>query len=285
MTENEIIIVDSIPEKEYLRIFQRALDYAIISIPFTIDRMALKNPERQIINITKGKLAEGLLWFFFKHNNIRADFATCSTPFYQTDKRDFLINGYEWDQKNNFIYHAGNVLADYAYTDLPALVPNRHPQDQWAKRLEKHFEQSAGVNYLFTFLKGTDLEKGQRGEPFFSIALSTEQKNLMEKISAKYSGLTQDEKPFEEKAFRDYFYGFKTIHEILEIRERPSLVITAYAEQKHWPLFKDTNHANFLNGTLRTRITNATCAIKRMPSFLSLFPRFKKEIKYARIGG
>lgn len=283
MTETEIIIVDSVPEQEYQRLLLRALDYALLSIPFTLDRMSLKNPEKQIINIIKGKLAEGLLWFFFKHNFIPADFASCSTPFYQTDKRDFLLNGFEWDQKNNFIYHQGSLLADHAYIDLPALIPNRHPKDQWTKRLDKNFEQSRGVNYLFTFLKGADLREGQRDEPFFSIALAKEQKNTLQKMSEKYAGLTQDKEPFDGKAFKEYFYGIKSVREILQIRQKPSLVITAYADKRHWHLFKNTNHATFLNGTLRTKITNATCLIKELPSFLSLFSHLKKNLHFAKI--
>ena len=280
MTEHEIIIADSIPEQEYQKVFYKALDYAILSLPFTIDRMALKNTERQIANITKGKLAEGLLCFFFKHNSIRADFASCSTPFYQTDKRDFLLNGCEWDLKNNFIYHAGNVLTDYNYTDVPALVPNRHPGDQWAKRQKKNFEQSRGVNFLFTFLKGADLERGERGEPFFTLHLDDVQKSILAKMCAKYRGTAQDDKPFEENSFVDYFYKYKPLRDILVIREKPALVITAFADHSHWPLFKDTNRADFLNGILMTKIKNATCPIKKLPSFLSLFPRLKSGLYF-----
>ena len=283
MTENEIIIVDSVPEKEYLRILHRALDYALISIPFTIDRMSLKNLEKQIINIAKGRLAEGLLWFFFKHNSIKADFKSCTTPFYQTDKRDFLLNGLEWDQKNNFIYHEGNLLTDSNYTDLPALVPNRHTKDQWAKRTAYKFKNSRGVSFIFTFLKGADLISGQRGESFLSINLSDEQQMLLHKINKKYKGFTQEKKPFEEDAFRRGFFESKRLNEIISVNFLPLLIITAYADQRHWHLFQNTNHADFLNGTIKTKIKNSTCCIKELPSFLSLFPHLRDEIHYAKL--
>jgi hypothetical protein len=39
---------------------------------------------------------------------------------------------------------------------------------------------------------------------------------------------------------------------------------------------------NFLNGTIRTTITNATAPIKDLPSFASLFPKLKSTIRNGR---
>ena len=100
MKENEVIIINSIPGNTYFQIAVNAVKYAIISIPFTIDRMRLRNRNLQIFNIAKGKIAEGLFKFFCQANNIPADFEKCQTPFYQIDHRDFLLQDAEWDQKN-----------------------------------------------------------------------------------------------------------------------------------------------------------------------------------------
>ena len=188
MNESEIIIVDGIPNEEYDKLIETCVRYAIISLPFTVDRMRIPDERARALNIAKGKIAENLFEFFCNSNNIVANFKICSTPFWTVDNRDFTLNNDEWDIKNNFIYHNGDLLTQYNYTDLPALVPNRFNGDQWTKRLIKQFPASNDVDFLFTFLKGTDLTNGQRGEYFLEILISDEQVSFLRGLYTKYKG-------------------------------------------------------------------------------------------------
>ena len=279
MKENEIIIVKNIPHDRYYQIALKAVKYAIISIPFTIDRIGLKDRNKQIFNIAKGKVAEGLFKFFCKENNIQANFEICETPFYQIDKRDFLLGESEWDQKNNFIYHSGDQLTSHKYTDLPALVPNRpNRKDQWLKRNDRYFTNSKSVNFLFTFMKPA--EKNNRRNNFFSINLSGKQLEFLNKLYEKYKGLPQKEKPFGINDFWEEMTYLKDNQISFRLHNKPHLVITAYANRKHWDLFFDTENKNFIDGTLWTKIRNKTCYLKDLPSFLSLFPHLLDGMKF-----
>ena len=103
MTEKEVIIVDGIPSAQYHSLIEGCVKYAIISLPFTVDRMKIPNPQQRAFNIAKGKIAESLFQFFCKNNGINPDFESCSTPFWTVDNRDFILRSTEWDIKNNFI--------------------------------------------------------------------------------------------------------------------------------------------------------------------------------------
>lgn len=127
MIEREVIVLNSIPEAEHENLLEACVRYAIISLPFTTNRMGISSERQRILNIAKGKIAEALYWFFCKHNQIRPDFKSCATEFWDVYKRDFLLNGYEWDIKNNFIYHKGDHPGNYVH--LPALIPNRFECD------------------------------------------------------------------------------------------------------------------------------------------------------------
>ena len=58
MIESDVILVDGIPRESYNQIIKKGLEYAIISIPFTYDRMGIPDLVQKIINIAKGKVAE-----------------------------------------------------------------------------------------------------------------------------------------------------------------------------------------------------------------------------------
>jgi len=303
MVENEVIIVDGITESEYNSLIEECVRYAIISLPFTVDRMSIPNEKKRALNIAKGKIAEALFETFCKKNNIAIDFNVCSTPFWTIDNRDFVLNNNEWDIKNNFIYHK-NEHYNGNYTDLPALVPNRFKGDQWSKRNENLVTGTKGVYFLFTFLKNTDLINGQRGTEFLEINISTKQQNFLRELYSKYRGLPQTNAPFTREWFWENMNkrgndNFFTLH------SKPHLIITGYANEAHWHLFKNTGpfdrnnnlqtyikprwyvksqkgSCNFLNGTLWTTITNATTPISNLPSFVSLFPKLKTSLKAAR---
>ncbi len=290
MKSNDIIIVDNIPEGDYYEIVNEAVSYALISLPFTIDRMRIPNHIRRTLNIAKGKIAEELFKWYCKSNNIKIDFESCETPFWEIDKRDFILYGFEWDIKNNFIYHQGNIFDDNL--KLPALIPNRHDRDQWSTKDQKKIENSKGVKYLFTFLKGADLTNNKRGGDFLTINLSFEQSEFISDLYEKYRGMPQTQRPFDD----DWFWKElkkRGSSRFFSLSFMPYLVITGYADENHWHLFKDTGpyspynyqdyfqekwykkvgHKNslmWLNGALWTTITNKTCPLPDLPSFKSL---------------
>ncbi len=282
MKKNEVIIVNNIPGNTYFQIALDAVKYAIISIPFTIDRMRLRNRNLQIFNIAKGKLAEGLFKFFCEANNIDVNFNICETPFYQIDRRDFLLGDSEWDQKNNFLYHSGNQLTSHQYIDLPALVPNRPSRkDQWQKRKYHYFKNTTSVKFLFTFMKAAD--KNRRNSKLFSINLSEKQMEFLKKLYDKYKGLPQKEKPYGINDFWEKMRCLKNDQRSFQLHFKQNLIITGYADENYWDLFFNTENRNFLDGTLWTKIRNKTCYLKQLPSFLSLFPHLLENLKFGFI--
>ncbi len=306
MSENEIIVVDQIPPADYDSLLKSCIRYALISKPFTIRRVGNQSLDQAILNIFKGKLAEALFRYFCEKNDIPADFDACSTPFWQVDNRDFILNGKEWDIKNNFIYHPGDVLTAYPYTHLPALIPNRKPGDQWDSRDEiKNPGLSHGTAYVFTFLKGASIKNGKRHNHFYDFRISAEQLQLIEKLEKRYNGKAPDAQPFTEEQFWNEMQKRGSL-DFIELNYRPSLIITARADQSHWNLFKntgpgDTNNnfqqyikpywyrksgrgsINFMNRTFWTTLTNATCPVSVLPSFLSLFPQLRENIRFAGV--
>ena len=257
MKENEIIFVNSIPDDVYYQIVIEAIKYAIISIPFTIDRMRLGNKNLQILNIAKGKIAEGLFKFFCQKNNIPANFQICETPFYQIDKRDFFLDDAEWDQKNNFIYHRNNEMISQRYVDLPALITNRHNRkDQWQKSKVRYLKNSQAVKFLFTFMKASD--KKTKKDNFFSNNLSEKRMKFLNKLYSNYRGLPQEKQPFEEEDFWGEIKYRKNGQRSFSLHCKPNLVITGYADKTKWDLFFNTEKENLLNGVLNTKIRNKT---------------------------
>ena len=305
MRESEVIIVDGIPAVEYDQLINECVKYSIISLPFTVDRMSIPNEKQRALNIAKGKVAESLFKFFCNQNRIEPDFEACTTPFWTVDKRDFLLDGSEWDIKNNFIYCPEDVLSNQSYSDLPALVPNRFPGDQWSKREQIQIVGSRDIFFLFTFLKNADLTSGTRGSEFLEIVLSDRQQGFIRDLYNKYRGQPQNNQPFTEQWFWDQMSDLGPLA-FYRLNFRPHLIITCYANATHWTLFKDTGpydrnnnfqtyleprwyqkfgtgSINFMNGTLWTKITNATVPVSLLPSFLSMHPSLRDHIRCGRL--
>ena len=238
MTEDEIIILDNVNDDTYHAIANEAVRYAIVSLPFTTNRMAIPDEQKRAINIAKGKIAEALFRMFCKNNNIPANFDACTTPFWTIDKRDFILGGYEWDIKNNFLYTEKDLFSGN-YTDLPALIPNRYDGDQWSKRNEKVFEYCAGVRFLFTFLKAAHLKNTERGQAFLEIILNDDQLGFLKRLYRKYKGLPQQQSPFSESWFwREMSqYGNSNLY---KLHFKPALIITGFACRDHCDNFKNT---------------------------------------------
>jgi hypothetical protein len=304
MNENDIIIVDGIIDADYDALIESCVKYAIISLPFTVDRMAIPDEKKRALNIAKGKIAESLFQYFCNKNKIFPDFDTCSTPFWTVDNRDFLLNGIEWDIKNNFIYCPNNLYHGN-YIDLPALIPNRYNGDQWTKRDERLISNSKGVNYLFTFLKNASLVNGQRTNEFLEIVLTPTQQDFIGNLYSQFNGVPQRISPFTEEWFWSEMSNLGS-QKLFKLNFRPQLVITGYADSSLWHNFKDTGpfdrhnnwqifrqprwytktakgSCNFLNGTLWTTITNSTLPVEYLKPLTDLYPNLKHGIECGRI--
>ena len=139
----------------YDRLMADSVRYAIISLPYTINRMNLLDIESRITNIAKGKISEKIFLHFCDLDKIPVKTNNCETPFYLPDKRDFILGREEWDIKNNFLRHDGDILSTEDYLNLPGLVPNRGSWDQWSKKNScLHAPETESVCYLFSFMKG-----------------------------------------------------------------------------------------------------------------------------------
>ena len=281
MSEDEIIVVDGIPHETYRSIIEQSLRYAILSLAFTINRMVLASLKSRLINIAKGKIAEELFLFFAHQNAIPLNAKPCRTPFYQADRRDFVLNTLEWDIKNNFLFYHQDLLPDF-YTNLPALVPDKNSHDQWARRNKTEIATSKGVAFLFTFMKLRDQrENSSRG--FFDLILNKEQLNLLIRAHSKYQGHVQTKAPFQETVFWKRWReldGQEALN--FTVNNFPALIITAYAMQQEFVQFKSLQpNQTFVNDTLHTRIRNRSVLIKYLPSFASLFPHLRQSLHFA----
>lgn len=299
MQENEVIIVDQIPPDIYTQLAYQAARYAIISSAFTYDRMDKNDIQKRIINIIKGKLAEGLLYFFCSENHIYLDHQSCSTPFWMADFRDFLYKNGEWDVKNNFIYATDERMDKKALTNLPALVPNKNARDQWSKKDKLFLEYSKFGAYLFTFMR---LRPDQKD--FFTITFTADQLTFLEDISHRFHNTAHSKMPFLESWFWTEIPSFD-LEKQMVTHYYPELIITACANPRYWNLFLDTgptcaenNYSDtqspkwyevvsekfvrFMSGIMATTITNRTCPVSLLPSFFSLHPHLAKSIKYGR---
>lgn len=273
--------MNGIATPTYNLLIEKAVRYALISVSFTYNRMDLRNLKQKIRNIAKGQIAELLFHCFCVENNIAVDFDSCSTPFFLPDKRDFLADHHEWDLKNNFLYHAEDIIAPTInYTDLPALVPNSYDGDQWSKRDQRMMGDSLGVRFLFTYMKLREHREGFQN--FFDINLSQDQQQLIADTYEKHRRNHISSEPFTSESFFDQLQFDRNQ---LIINDHPHLVITGYADQRHWQLFENSGEEkqNYCGGLLYTRINNSLTQVKNLPSFLSLYPHLKEKIKCATL--
>ncbi|GGE43319.1 hypothetical protein [Psychroflexus planctonicus] len=293
------------PDREYSKLIDDALRYALLSAPFTVDRMALLGKKekhqattQRIFNIFKGKLAESLFEYFCHINALQADFDVCTTPYYQIDKRDFSYGNLEFDIKNNFIYHAGDFFSDYK--KLPALIPNRFPNDQWDSRLKPFIKQEVG--YIFSFMKAAGLHNQKRGKYFVELKLTKQQTDFIHSYFMKYQGLPQNEAVFKAEKYIHEILKSEELSDLYKIHFYPKLVVAGSADKMHWDVFKNIgpfetdNHfqndpfsnwyskvgnrksISFLNGTIWGIITNKTLPVQFLNPITKLFPKLKSQL-------
>ncbi len=266
MKENEVIFTDIHDEALYDKHLANAVSYALMSIPFTFDRMGIRDLKKKIINIGKGKFAENLFFEYLKSCGVPIDTVSTTTPFFSVDKRDFILNGIEWDIKNNYLSHAGQFLTTAQYLELMALIPNRGNWDQWSKRNLKYFPTTKSTAYVFTFMKKSD---PQVLDDFFSIRYSFEQEQFIRELYEKYEGKSQTKSPYEESWF---WKTFNKIDGTLEIvcHFRPQMVITGVALPSDYEQFVNLKPSQVKGSYMRTIIQNMGIPIKELTSLKKL---------------
>lgn len=276
MLARDIIIIDQLPERIQDRIINKAINYALISISFTYNRMDLSQLSNRIQNITKGKIAEYIFQFFMTHNKLEVNFSSCQTPFYLPDKRDFLMAEYEWDIKNNFVRKDKPLTSDDILS-LPALIPNRdlgkNATDQWGKRNQMQHPTSQGARYVFTFMERP------KQRDFMDVKMHSSLLSFYENIRKQFPYFNKEKPPFTESWFWNEmskvdFPGYQINHPLC-------LVITAWAGDEHFHYFYNTENTNF-KGLIYTRILNKTMQVHSLPAFSSLFPKLRKQMEYGR---
>jgi len=257
----------------YDRLVEESIRYALISLPYTINRMKLKQVESRVLNIAKGKLSEELFYTFCYFNEIPISTDLCTTPFHLPDKRDFILGREEWDIKNNFLSSFEHILTQNDYLSLPALIPNRGDWDQWSKRKTCiHGPETESVNYLFSFMNGF-----RDGKPFLTLSLTESQ---IEFIMYLLAEVKKYKSPYEASWFWEKMQtkgNGKPFR--FSVNFHPELVICGMAEPKDFEKFTLLNPQSFHKDLFKTRIQNMGVPIHLLQSFVNLYPRLKEQIK------
>jgi len=264
MLAHDVIIIDDLPERIENSIVNKSINYALISISYTYNRMELDKLAQRIQNISKGKIAEQMFQYYLTQQKTQVDFKSCQTPFYLPDKRDFLMGEYEWDIKNNFV-RTPQKLSSEEVIELPALIPNRpttpYFTDQWEKRLEMKHPVSKGTRFVFTFM-----ERPVRKD-FIEISVHPKLKEFYFYIKKNYPFQKDKKPPFTESWFWNEIS--KVDFPTHQLNQKLRLYITAWAGEEQFPLFFNTEKRNF-DGKIYTRIKNKTIKIHRLPAFRDL---------------
>jgi hypothetical protein len=263
MNSDEVIFAKIHDNGIYDQLLKDAINYAIISIPFTFDRMGIRDLKKKITNIAKGKLAENLFFFHLTENNIAFDQKITSTPFYTVDKRDFILKGKEWDIKNNYLIHEEEILPKDEYIELLGLIPHRGEWDQWGKRNQKFFSQSTSTAYVFTFMQKN---RSKAGDDFFSIQFSFKQEIFLRDLYEKFEGKKQQQSPYETKWFWDAFEAIDGPY-TFTCQYRPQMVITGVALPETFNDFTLYKPSQVTGRYMRTIIPNMGIPIKKLKSF------------------
>jgi hypothetical protein len=235
--------------------------------------MQLDTLEQRLLNIFKGKIAEGLFLEFLSSQGIKAKTEDCETPYYLPDKRDFVLSGYEWDIKNNYL-----LCGDFQSLDtglLPALIPDRYAGDQWTQREKLLFSDSKGLVYVFTFM------------PLFAannnliiLQITEDQTIALRSMSKQWKNQHQVSEPYTTYELNNLFFGSRAVEECYQIHAPLQMLITAVAGPLQWKLFSPKLPGEFANGKLKTRIRNRFCPVENLPSFKSLFSSALNQIHW-----
>lgn len=240
---------------------REAFKYAVMSIPFTINRMELEIEER-IKNIIKGKYAEYVFFSYLQKQNL--PYEPDSTPYYQVDLFDFKLGDYFWDIKNNYLHC--DYLAVSDILNCYGLIPNRHNNDQWQK-----FRSSNNRAIIFTFMY------------YYEINVMDE--NLIEtlkKFVQKYKGKPQDKAPIDFQAELEELLTKRKNFPVSSIDNKRKMYITGYILRDS-PIdcyFEDLEPgSSFPEGVncITTRIKNKGIKIEYTYSFLSFIKNLESK--------
>lgn len=283
MREEDIIFFEP-KKKQWEDSLLSSFEYAILSIPFTVNRMNLTYIWERVVNIVKGKLGENLFKEFLKSNNLISyfDFDSTQTPFFIEDKRDFLFNGYEWDIKNNFVRCKNYTKQDIL--QFLALVPNRHRSDQWEMRNRRIFIEKApnGVAFLFTFMEIIDIKLNLNHEKMSKVeTLIKEYSKRCNKINEEYKNMDKKREEALRKIGIEYENRLKSLEANFKsffgkIENVSTLIITGYATEKEFIKFRDCYRGYSFTARsskedcFRLRIRNKCIEVGELPSFMSL---------------
>ena len=263
MKSNEVITYHIVDKNRQNRLIREAIDYALLSIPFTFDRLGNRNLTKNILNIAKGKIAENYFYAFCSDKSIELDTTSLSTPFYQADNRDFLFRDLEWDIKNNFLIHEKDLLPTASYLDLIALIPNRGPWDQWSKRNSVSRSNSKGTGYVFTFMKKNEPDASS---DFLKIRMNLDQKNYLLDLYENFQGKHQYVSPYESEHFWNKFNSLGPNYDF-DLSQFPYLVITGVAFNEDFINFSTFRPSDMKSTYLRTIIENMGIRIGDLKSF------------------
>lgn len=258
-TNKDNIFVFQPTENELNTSLNESFKYAIYSIPFTINRMNINLMDR-IKNIIKGKLAENLLFCFLKRNDIH--FISTSTPYYQIDKKDFILLDYEWDIKNNFFYCSDALENLKLIEEFYGLIPNRHFNDQWNKTFNLIYSDYNPA-ILFTFMYKFNLD----------VDISDELKNYL-KISCNiYQGIPLDNTPNKYEYELNQLMNKQVPQCYIKSEYDIKLFITGIVtgeEKNHFFDFYPYMKFPKSNDCFTSRIKNKAILINKTNSFISL---------------
>jgi hypothetical protein len=262
MTHDETIVIGLLPENEYMTIVNEALRYSLISIAFTYNRMGKNDIERRVVNIVKGKIAEGVFYNYCSKLGTKIDSTSCATPFWLPDMRDFIYLGGEWDIKNNFITCDDKIFKSMDFGQLPALIPHKNENDQWSKREKTYLPNTRFAAYLFTFMR---LRKGDRS--FFNIKLLDSQWQFVNDLVVNHAYRPTKEMPFLESWFFEKLTSLNN-DSWINLHYQPEMLITGCANARYWSLFKLLpENQIFSHGMLKTIIPNMGVEVALLPSF------------------
>ena len=241
------VVFDSFDADVVSQALDDALQYAVLSKPFTVNRMRL-SIDRCLTNIAKGKLVEYLFREACREKGIVLEVDRCTTPFWKRDQRDFVLHNREWDVKSLFLHQ---LPPKAAFDECPALIPNRFPGDQWSTRATRYLpdliEPPASV---FVFLSTLNL----------SLELDRDQSTFLAGMCREFGEREALSEPFKSDWYLDHFPRF---HELsTKIDSMPVMAITGVASQFEWGRFSSVQAKPFYVDGVRvftTRIPNMWC--------------------------
>ena len=252
------MVIDSFSSHAVNRALDKSLKYALLSKPFTLNRMKLPI-DKCLTNIVKGKLVENLFSEACLERGVSLEVDRCTTPFWKRDQRDFVLLNREWDVKSLFLHQ---LPPKASFDNCPALIPNRHAADQWSTRTVRYLpdlrDPPASV---FLFMGPLNL----------SLKLDREQTSFLSDMCREFGERESQSEPFKSDWYLDRFPRLNELS--TEVDSNPVMAITGVASQADWGKFSNVPPRSFLVDDVRvftTRIPNMWCRAGDLPPFADI---------------